>query len=350
MRRPLVIGMWAFSVGTAGCARHLEPTMVPSEALTYSTDDGWRGEIRHYPADGPAVLLVHGMGANHYNWDFRPEVSLAAWLQERGYDVWIPALRGDSDSTEPSRRARRSITFDDIAIHDIPAILDVVVASSGDAKIAWVGHSMGGMLLYTTLAQWPDRIEAGVAIASPATFPETRWEHRVLGHAGWALAGRGRLPGAAVGRWSSALFGLDTPMFGLIAERDNLAAPEANGLARVALTDVSRPMARQAASWMKAGTITRLDGTPWVDRGPDVPMLALGASVDKIVPARNVEATCALYSACEYVLLGTSTGFARDYGHVDVVLGITAAAEVYPLVGAFLDANLGGSAVEVVAR
>lgn len=336
MWRPLLIGMLAFVVG---CARHLEPSMVPTGVVSYTTDDGWDGQIRHYAGDGPSVLLVHGMGANHYNWDFRPEVSLAAWLQERGYDVWIPALRGDSDTVAPSRRAWRSTTFDDIAIHDIPAILDAVRDHTGDAKIAWVGHSMGGMLLYTTLAQWPDRIEAGVTIGSPATFPDTRWEHRVLGRSGWALRGRGRLPGALAARWASSMFGLDTPMFGLIADRDNLDAAEANGLARVGLTDISRPMARQAASWMKAGTITRVDGSVWVEGGADVPMLALGASHDKIVPAANVEASCALFPACTYTLLGTAAGLSRDYGHVDAVLGTTAPDEVYPLVGAFLDAQ-----------
>ncbi len=313
--------------------------MVPSSSVTYTTDDGWTGQIRHYAADGPPVLLVHGMGANHYNWDFRPEVSLAAWLQERGYDVWIPALRGDQDTVAPSRRARRSITFDDLAVHDVPAILDTVRGVTGDAQVSWVGHSMGGMLLYTTLAQWPDRIAAGVTIGSPATFPDTLWEHRALGHVGWALAGRGRFPGAVLARWSSAMFGLKTPLFGLIADRENLDVPVANGLARVALTDLSRPMARQAASWMKAGTITRVDGSAWVEHGADVPLLAIGASHDKVVPPANVEATCVLFPACDYVLAGTATGFSRDYGHVDAVLGTTAPLEVYPLIGAFLDAH-----------
>jgi pimeloyl-ACP methyl ester carboxylesterase len=222
-------------------------------------------------------------------------------------------------------------------VHDVPAILDAVCASTGHDQVDWVGHSMGGMLLYTTLVQWPDRVAAGVTIGSPATFPAPEWQHKALAHLGWALGGRGRFAGARMGKLASALFGVHTPGFGLVADLDNVAPLEANGLARVALTDLPRPMAKQAAAWMKAGTITRVDGSPWVSPAPEgsgagvapeVPLLAIGARYDHVVPAANVEATCALFGACSYVEV--------PYGHVDAVLGTTAQDVVYPVVGAFL--------------
>src|SRR5678809_1070609 len=99
-----------FLLLATGCAKHLEPSMVPGEVLTYSTADGWSADLRHYPAEGPPVVLVHGMGANHYNWDFREEVSLAFYLQQHGWDVWVPELRGDPGSRAPSKKAARNYT------------------------------------------------------------------------------------------------------------------------------------------------------------------------------------------------------------------------------------------------
>src|SRR5688572_17350102 len=137
------------------CVKPLPPTMAPTDTLVYRTADGWEADVRHYPGEGPPVLLVHGMGANHYNWDYRPEVSLAHTLQARGWDVWIPELRGDPGSRAPSRRARSSGTFSDHATLDLPAAVDAVLAATGEDQLYWVGHSMGGMLLYTAVSDYP---------------------------------------------------------------------------------------------------------------------------------------------------------------------------------------------------
>ncbi len=83
------------------CVKPLPPTMSPDGRLTYATEDGWANELRHYAGSGDPVVLLHGMAANHYNFDYRPEVSLAAHLQDRGFDVWIPELRGDPGATPP---------------------------------------------------------------------------------------------------------------------------------------------------------------------------------------------------------------------------------------------------------
>ena len=52
-------------LGLCGCAHALPPTLQPGGIDTATTSDGWQLDLRHYPALGPPVLLVHGMGANH---------------------------------------------------------------------------------------------------------------------------------------------------------------------------------------------------------------------------------------------------------------------------------------------
>jgi pimeloyl-ACP methyl ester carboxylesterase len=262
-------------------------------------------------------------------------VSLAAYLQDLGYDVWIPELRGDPGAVAPNRKAR-AYTFDDHATYDIPAVVDTVLAASDADQLLWVGHSMGGMLLYTALETESDKIAAGVVLGSPAVITEMTGLESKLSHNGWVVGHRGRLEVSGPAAALSAMFGRGNLLYGRLAVRSNLDWPVTNGLAEHALIDVSRPMAHQAVSWLRSGAITRVDGTPWIVGGADVPLLAFGGSRDKIVPASNVEESCALYPSCRYVLLGKDSGFSVDYGHVDPVLGLTAPAEVYPLISAFL--------------
>lgn len=335
--------MW--SLFLLGCVHALGPSMVPDEAVPWATDDGWTGTVRHYrpvgaPVDPRPVLLVHGMGANHYNFDFRPEVSLAAYLVERGWDVWVPELRGDPGATAPSRRAAGAWTFDDLATRDLPAVLDAVQAATGQPQVHWVGHSMGGMLLYTTLATTPDRVASGVAIASPATLSTRTRLHELARGLGWTMGGRGRVPARRVGRALGAL-GARSPMLRALANPDNVDPPLATGLLRHALTDLPRPLVRQTLAWIATGALTRADGTRWLPdhAGTDVPLLLFGASVDRIVPAADVAWGCAVFPRCRYVLLGTEGGFAVEYGHVDAVVGSDAQEVLYPRVWAFLDAQ-----------
>ena len=106
------------------CVKAVPPSMAPDEVHTYSTDDGWVGALRHHPGDGPPVLLVHGMSANHYNWDYAPDVSPVDELVAAGFDVWVPELRGDPGSIGPSKRAHKEFDFDHHAEHDLPAAVD----------------------------------------------------------------------------------------------------------------------------------------------------------------------------------------------------------------------------------
>lgn len=337
-------------VVVTGCAKTVPPTMVPDNVVVAETDDGWALDVRHYPAAGPPVLLVHGMGANHYNWDYREEVSLAHYLQERGWDVWVPELRGDPGSVPPDPKAARRFSFDDHAERDMPAIIDAVLAATGEQELAWVGHSMGGMLLYTTLATRPEVVEAGVAVCSPAEMRRLVGVHKRLRGMGWATKGQGRYPAASLARLTSPLGRLN-PLYRRLGNREHYDWPVANGMARRALVDLPRPMVHQATTWLKTGHLLHDDGsTHWLtDRDTadvDVPLLVFGGAIDKVVPHPNVEAACDVFDQCTYRLLGTEGGFSSDYGHVDPIVGNTARTEVYPLIEQFLARQVEGAPAE----
>ena len=311
------------------CAR-VPPDLDPTEQPVYRTADGWQLKLRHFPADGPPVVLVHGMGANHNNWDFRAEVSLAAYLQARGWDVWVPELRGDEGTVAPSEDAARNYSFDDHARLDIPAAVDAILAETGEEQIYWVGHSMGGMLLYTSLKQFEDRIAAGVAIAAPVRFEEKSGWIRLAKAGGHIVPSRGVMHNRAIYRALRPL-GRANPIYGILLNRDNVDWTLLRSIGEAGLEDMSRVTVDQVHQWLLTERFEDVNGESWV--GPsEVPILVMSGSMDKVAPRPNVEAACDIYVDCTYVALD-------GYGHVDPVVGTTAREEVYPLIEEWLEAR-----------
>ncbi len=317
-----------------GCVKAAPPNMVPDEALMVSTTDGWLLPVRHFPAPGPPVLLVHGMGANHYNFDYREEVSLAFDLQQRGFDVWFTELRGDPGARPPNKDALKRIDYDQYATLDLPPVIDAVLAETGEADLYWVGHSMGGMLLYSALAQRPAQIRAGVTVCSPGVFTHQLPIYDSVAALRWWIGKQGRIPAAKLGA-ATAPLGKANPLVHRLANPANLDPQVMAGLTKRALTDLPRPLAQQAIGWMDAGQLTRNDGSPWLVPS-ETPLLALGAPLDRVVAEADVVATCAQLAGCRYVSLSVATGLSSDYGHVDPMLGARARDDVYPLIADFL--------------
>ena len=307
--------------------------MVPSDIQTVTTLDGWTLPLRHYAGAGRPVLLVHGLGVNHYNFDWRPDVSLAWWLQVRGWDVWVTTLRGD-DGTVPPDPKTRSWTFEDHARKDLPAVVDTILARTGAAQLDWVGHSMGGMLLYAALSEIPEKIGSGVAICSPARFREITRLQRAGRGLRFLVAGAGRLRIRAL-RPSMRTLERGDPMVQVLSNPANMAPDVAKGLMADAATDVPNAVGREVFRWLDRGILDDATGRDWV-QPVDVPLLVMGGSVDRFVPWQNAAAACEIYPRCTFRLLGTASGLSVEYGHVDPTIGRTAEAEIYPMIGAFL--------------
>ena len=333
--RPWLAGLCLALSLVVGCAHVLPATLEPTEAPTVLTDDGWELPLRHYPAAGPPVLLVHGMGANHRNFDYRPENALAPWLQARGWDVWVVVLRGDPGSVPPDLEAWDRYTFADHAELDLPIIVDAVLARTGQEQLYWVGHSMGGMLLYTTLTRRPGRIVAAVTVCAPACIGDSTPLHRRFRRWSHVAPKRHRVP-ARFGAKASLLLGQANPLYRWLLYHENMEPELARGLIDAGIIDLPGVMMREAAGWMRAGALLDADGQPWVQPA-ELPLLVLAGSVDQVAPPDTVSCACEIFPDCDYRLLGREAGLSTDYGHVDPLVGTTAREEVFPLVGAFLE-------------
>jgi len=107
------------------------------------------------PADGPAVILLHGWPYDIYSY-----VDVAPLLASRGYRVIVPYLRGYGAtrflSTETFRNAQPSvIALDIIALIDALKIQTPIIA----------GFDWGARTANIIAALWPERCKAMVSVS-----------------------------------------------------------------------------------------------------------------------------------------------------------------------------------------
>ncbi|XP_063921728.1 gastric triacylglycerol lipase-like isoform X2 [Zophobas morio] len=149
----------------------------PFEEHEVTTGDGYIITLFRIPHNGsdvhrkrPVVFLQHGIAADGYTW-------MVAGRNSSGYDVWISNCRGTEPSSKhvkytPYDREFWLYSFHEMALYDIPAMLDFVAAKT-QQQISYVGHSMGCTmaLIYTSLMpqQAQTNLKSIVALA-PVAF------------------------------------------------------------------------------------------------------------------------------------------------------------------------------------
>ena len=111
------------------------------------------------PANGPAVMLVHGFPQNWWEWH-----ELIGPLAADGYRVLCPDLRGAGWSSAPRSRYLKNDMADDLA-----AVLDRL----GVATVKLAGHDWGGPVAFTMMLRHPEKVTGffGMNTSAPWTKP-----------------------------------------------------------------------------------------------------------------------------------------------------------------------------------
>ena len=108
--------------------------------------------VRKYAAiGGPPVVLVHGFAQNRYSWHASRR-SFSAYLASLGYDVYNLELRGHGNS----RAGLRPERFDDY-LEDVARVAGLI----GEPAF-WIGHSLGGAVVYAAATRVPMRGVVGI--------------------------------------------------------------------------------------------------------------------------------------------------------------------------------------------
>ncbi|XP_078166032.1 epoxide hydrolase 1-like [Carex rostrata] len=105
------------------------------------------------PADGPAILFIHGFPELWYSW--RHQILS---LSERGYRCIAPDMRGYGDTTVPSSISSYTIFH---LVGDLIALLDNLSLP----QVFVVGHDWGAIIAWNLCMFRPDRVKALVNLS-----------------------------------------------------------------------------------------------------------------------------------------------------------------------------------------
>lgn len=335
--------MWYLALVKRPLRRWLvEPS--PDQSFVVSARDGLRLSVHRIKPSAQAeargaVLLQHGLASGSLGLQY-PGRSLAHYLAERGYDCYLPELRGHGASEAP-RDMRWDL--DDYLFNDIPAVLDAVLERSGRERVHWIGHSMGGVLLFLLGILRPDApIASGQAIGSALDYR--------VGSTGFSrmlplrplLDYVPALPYGAVMHLAAPLLArLPDPVSGFNFWHSNVEPSVIRRISGSLFHTISPALLRSlSATFEPRGFSTRDGSVSFLERARSftLPLRLIAGTRDKQVSVEAVRHTATLVGGrAEVKVHGKEHGDADDYGHWDLILGKRAPSEVWPGVLAWLD-------------
>ncbi len=338
-----------------GCSRWLYPVDErAADVEVVPIGEGWNIALHHFPPTPGAtarhtpVLLCHGITGNRLNWDLSERLSLPRFLAARGFDVFLLELRGSGAAGRPGLLGGPAYdyTLDDYARTDVPAAIARVRARTGATQVQWVGHSMGGIVMYLYLElSGGGAVRSLVAVGSP---PYVLVQSRTLADAIELYPVLDfffdALPVGAVSElgapfaWPSRL-----PAQHIVWNDANLDPAASRSLAANGTHAISTRVVAQMAD-ATDGHLRSADGQIDYTEGLasiTTPILFVAGALDHLAPP------AALYEGYRRVastdkrieVLSRANGYRADYGHVDLALGEASPDEVYPLVAAWLVAH-----------
>jgi pimeloyl-ACP methyl ester carboxylesterase len=259
---------------------------------------------------GAPVVLVHGSFTNRGFWLSQKGRGLASYLVEQGMDVWMMEHRGHGQS--PRNDDYENNTAERYARYDVPAIHEFIQEQTGKSP-AWLGHSLGGTVIATAVAlqAFATPPPAFVMMGTQVVRPNLSLQ---IPLAGQIARGVVRFKKELDGRQMK--IGPENEPAGIINEY--LARHSLFGRWKSPSTgELLLPLWKQA----------------------NVPMLGISAVADTTDPAKYCQRFYRMYGGPkEELLLGKSSGFSKDFAHVDMVVSPEAEVEVWPKISQWLSA------------
>lgn len=345
------------------------------EPVAFKTADGWTLVVHHYkPTGAPKpgampVILCHGLTYNASFWDLDPSVSFAEYLAAKGHDVWAVDLRGSGLSQKWVWKADeapdmivggalRKIskgklgsagyatidpkfanwTLDSHIAQDVPATVNFVRRKTGAAQVAWVGHSMGGIVAIAHLARHGNPgIGQLATIGSQVTMPNGQLPLQFIGE---MLSTRQRqLTGEITG--AQVLDATHTSVHNMFFNVENTNRKIYDALSGPATDVPGIGLMQQYSALGQKGELLDAGGRYSYARNLKnitVPMfISCGASDSFAPPVVQKYLYDNVGSQDKTIIIfGRRQGFTVDCGHDDTLVGKTSAREVYPVIEKWL--------------
>ena len=112
-------------------------------------------------ASKPAVILQHGLLDSSFTWisNYADE-SLGYILADAGFDVWFGNNRGNrygrnhtTLNPNDGTNAFWDFSWDEMALQDVPAMVNYVTSYTSRSTVAWVGHSEGTIQMFAAASE-----------------------------------------------------------------------------------------------------------------------------------------------------------------------------------------------------
>jgi pimeloyl-ACP methyl ester carboxylesterase len=265
------------------------------------------------------VILLHGSFSNRRFWYSARGIGLGAWLARRGFDVWIPEMRGHGLS--PRNLAYRHNRVADYARYDLPVINAFVREVTG-CKPHWIGHSLGGITLAAAVG---GQFLGAEEMASIALFgSQVSRQH-------WAMKVPPLVWGARLLLRRRAHFG------GARFKRGPEDEPVGVVLEVMRWHGLFGKFAEPGNDW-------------WAGLAHStVPVMAVAGGADRQSPVEDSQRLFEQFGGPvrEFVELSRKAGYSEDFDHVQMLVSKAAQAEVWPLVARWIEASEQRLAVEL---
>ena len=189
----LILAVAALAAGCASTPPPLGRTLSPGQValvredgFVAARDPGIQLQVRNKRPAGMThftpertVLFVHGATYPAHT-AFDLELGGMSWMDfiaSRGFDVWLVNVRGYGQSTRPAEMAQPAdanepIVRGDVAVRDIGAVVDHILAKRGLGKLNLLGWSWGTALMASYATQNPAKVNR-VALYAPSYMRET---------------------------------------------------------------------------------------------------------------------------------------------------------------------------------
>jgi pimeloyl-ACP methyl ester carboxylesterase len=238
-----------------------------------------------------------------------------------------------------------SWTVDDHIHMDTPAIIKFIKSFTGSRQITWVGHSMGGMIMYAYLeTEDPEDVKRFVAVGTSVNVKQPPNPLLAMVASQKPVTNASLLINTTVASQlrNFTLGTLKLPWEDLFYNKDNMDELTAIKMFRVAIDDTSPGVIAQYSEMIKSGDFMSSDKsfnyTKNLDRVKK-PVLIAAGSKDRMGSVESARFAFENISSedKEAIIFSRTNGYSADYGHCDLILGKNSEEEVYNYIYRWLE-------------
>ena len=352
MRRRLIFIAIALIMVTGCTAKRVTITYPKKALFQVSTSDGsYVGLIHLEPLgalkDSTPIVMCHGFTSTAATFDLGNGNGLGHYLAMNGYDVWLINLRGRGYLPKP-KAGEYNWTFDSYLDFDLPAVIKAVRENTKSKKITWIGHSMGGLLIYAYLGKYgQENIEKIITIGSPVLFfPKDDMVNKFIALGDRFIHPQRKVTAEPFAKGFAGILSKSKGKYARwVVNPDNFSQETSLRYIVNSVPNLSGGVIHQIHGWAKSDRFTSLDGSIDYREGISkitVPALVIAGKLDHLAPTWSVYFAYEKLSSKDktFALLGQANGAKEDPGHGGIVLGDRAKTEIYPMITEWLDVRL----------